>query len=83
MCEWGITANPQQCVGSTIDDVFSRQVPASQTYLESWIVVQRCDSNGIARVDEVDSRESTKSLGKVRENPYEAPDGARPVHVFM
>lgn len=24
-----------------------------------------------------------RSFGKVRENPYEDPDGARPVHVFM
>lgn len=56
---------------------------ASHPQLESWIVVQLCDSYGSARVADEASREWIKSLGKVRENPYEDPDGARPVHVFM
>lgn len=44
---------------------------------------QLCDSYGSARVVAVASWEYVKSLGKVRENPCEDPDGARPVHVFM
>lgn len=42
-----------------------------------------CESYISARVTVVASRENAKSLGKVRENLYEDPDGARPVHVFM
>lgn len=57
------------------------QTGAGQPYLQSWIMVRLCESYSSAGATVV--AEYAKSLGKVRENPYEDPDGARPVHVFM
>lgn len=46
-------------------------------------MVRLCESYSGAGATVVASREYAKSLGKVRANPYEDPDGAGPVHVFM